>query len=145
MIQTLFLQGTDGRIGRLAFIGYAVLLAFVGAVFEIGLSILVFGIDAVVNSDADITQFRPESAAQKAVMALYAAYVLVFLYCNLNLTAKRFRDIGLPGWTAAFGFAVAGGVVFLLVSATAGLAFITLVALSLLVIPGNVFSKEPAD
>ena len=134
----------DGRIGRLAYLGYSVLLAVVGAVFEIGLSILMLGVDAVVNNDADISQLRPESAAEWVAMACYAAYALAFLYFGLNLTAKRFRDMGLPGWKATLGTAAISGVIFLTVAAVAAVAVIVIVSICLLVIPGNAFSKEPA-
>ena len=68
---------------------------------------------------------------------LYLPVAVVLLAGLLNILTKRWRDIGLPGWLATLLFLVSCAVLGILTPGYVTAAFLVVIALMLLVMPGR--------
>ena len=109
MLTDYFGEITTGKLRRLRFVGLWVLLmvAFLAFGLLIGASIGVA--EHLIGGDLAIAQnILRKNLALPAILVVIAA-ALVFLFANLNLIAKRARDVGLPGWVTAIVIAGLSG------------------------------------
>ena len=93
MKEVFFGEWRDGRLKRLQFFGYSILLIVVSVAVVMGGIMLAGGFESVMSNDSNLF-------AGMGVVMMVALFVFIFamLAANLNITAKRFRDMGLPGW-----------------------------------------------
>ena len=91
MLKDWFGECGSGRIGRVGFLLHGLLLAaaFLALAFGLGIA---FGL--------------------RNVLAVFLPLSALLGFAGLNLAAKRWRSIGLPGWPVSLGLAV--GLVLLL-------------------------------
>jgi uncharacterized membrane protein YhaH (DUF805 family) len=66
----------------------------------------------------------------------------VLFFAGANLTAKRIRDIGLPGWWSVLAIALLVGLVSGAVSEQAGSVIQLAIWLALVLVPTNVLAKR---
>ena len=90
-VTLLFWDWRAGRIGRLTY------LAAAGAVWAV-----LWGTAWLVMAPTLAEAMVPANAAPTFPMA-GGALSLLALAASINLAAKRFRDIGLPGWLSVLG------------------------------------------
>lgn len=134
MLTDYFGAITTGKLKRLRFVGLWVLLiiAFIGFALLIGVSIGVA--EYMIGGDLTAAQnILREKLALPAILGVIAA-AITFLFTNLNIIAKRARDVGLPGWiTAIVIAALSGGATQMMEnSSSGGIGGILLVVLALL-------------
>lgn len=98
MFKTLFGDVRKGRVGRLAFLGWSALLTAISVAIVLGIG---FGAGIAENlfaADAAEAQAQIAERLGLPALLLFAIAFGAIFFADLNLTAKRFRDIGLPGW-----------------------------------------------
>jgi len=144
-MHVLFLDVSNGRIGRLSFLGHSLLLMLLFLI--VGLAIAVaFGVTGhMLNADLHAASTTVMAAAGVPFIILMVALIVAFLFASLNLTAKRVRDIGLPGWSVTIGYVIAVGLIAQLWSQNATHTLDTLAFLALLLVPGGMVGQRVPD
>lgn len=97
MVSVLFGQLQHGRLGRLDFLGYTVLLAFITVLLGLSVGMAIGVGEQLIAGDP-----RQAHALVREVLGAPQAFILMvlgaaLLFAHFNITAKRLRDIGLPG------------------------------------------------
>jgi uncharacterized membrane protein YhaH (DUF805 family) len=141
MLRALFGSVTDGKLARLPFLGYWVLLAAAVVVVLLGIGAAIGVAEQMVGGDLHSAQVKLGETLGIPGLLLISVIFAVLLFAGANLKAKRIRDIGLPGWWTLLAILVVDLCVSL-ISQQAAQAFSSLVILALLLIPGNAFSGK---
>ena len=154
MLRTYFGGLTSGRLARLPFLGFWVLLLVLLLLYGLGIA---FGIGVV--EPLVFEGFEGFEGAQVyllanfglTVLAALGLFCLAFGFAKLNLIAKRIRDMGLPGWfmllvlaltSASLGYALPpGGSPTDLGNLVNG-GFYGILLLALLLIPSGLFVRQ---
>lgn len=155
MLQAYLGGLTGGRLGRLPFLGLWLLLWVLFALYGLGIA---FGIGVVeplvfegagAARDRLLGHFGPRLGP--GILAALGLFVLLFVFAQLNLLAKRIRDMGLPGWPVLLLLVLAAGALAYVLPPGGTLArpedqangaFNGFVALALLLIPGGFFTRR---
>ncbi|WP_295387241.1 DUF805 domain-containing protein [uncultured Thiodictyon sp.] len=146
MLHAFFGGLTQGRLTRLPFLGFWVLLWLLVALYGTGIA---FGIGV-----AEPLIFDGPGAARDwlaghfgpPVLVLLGLCGLLFVLAQLNLLAKRIRDMGLPGWSVLLVIALlAAALRYTLPPGGGPLDPEThgLLLLALLLIPSGLFTRRP--
>lgn len=100
MLKVYFGEWGNGRLKRLPYLGYYVLLMFLfiavmfAAIFTVGASEKFIGGDLVAAQ-----QLLTDRFGMLAIVG-FAALMITVLFAQVNILAKRIRDMGLPAlWT----------------------------------------------
>ena len=142
MLRFLFGEITDGRLARLPFLGYWILLALTVAAVVIGVGAGIGVSERLIGGDLQTAQATLRDALGVPVLILISLVFAVLVFVGANLKAKRIRDIGLPGWWTLLGIVIVGVIVSLAVSPQAAQGFSSLVLIALLLIPGNAIGRK---
>jgi uncharacterized membrane protein YhaH (DUF805 family) len=143
MVSSLFGHITAGKIPRARYALYSLLLGLsvvfilLGGIFAMGLNEQLLNEPWYPAADASRLAQLPLS-----FFVLMLVMGLAYLFGQLNLAAKRCRDMGLPGWWAVLTLILFQSVV----SATAGdivsASLNTLIWLALALIPSHAFAAK---
>jgi uncharacterized membrane protein YhaH (DUF805 family) len=98
MLNTYFGDVTSGRLQRLPFLGYFILLQIVILAIAIGIGVGLGVAENLVGGDLQQAQEMLRTRFGIPVMIMLAILFGTLLFAMLNLEAKRIRDMGLPGW-----------------------------------------------
>jgi uncharacterized membrane protein YhaH (DUF805 family) len=93
-----FGEWTDGRLKRLQYFGYYVLLMFLVMLMVVG-SLLLVGMTPETmqrGMDAMATLFV-DRLGWVVILSIFVVMIIIFA-AQLNIMAKRIRDMGLPAW-----------------------------------------------
>ena len=145
MIKALFGEVKTGRLMRLQYLGYSVLLSLL--MFGFGLAVVMaIGVgEHIAGGDLQQVQDQIREQLTLPAMLVMAVVMPLFLFIGLNIMAKRIRDIGLPGWWTVLAIFIVSGVVSYLVSDNAGSIVNTLAWVAVVLVPGNALAKGTAD
>ncbi|HDL7751562.1 TPA: DUF805 domain-containing protein [Yersinia enterocolitica] len=134
LLADLFFGFRDGRLGRIRF--------FVCYVFTLLLPLLfVFYTFMSVISTRNI----PSQSTISMLLAISGVFgILIVLYVSANIEAKRFRDMGLPGWSMFIMHGLIGVMIQVLDDYLCILAFVIylLIFLCLFFLPTSFFNSE---
>jgi uncharacterized membrane protein YhaH (DUF805 family) len=142
MFKDYFSEVSNGRLTSIPFlIRWLVLLAVFFALF-IGLGAAIGLTERIVGGDIEALRQRLTSNLGGPVAILLLIAFLVFAFANLNIIAKRARDVGLPGWLTAIVIgALSGGATQVTgQAATGGLGLVLLLILAFL--PTNMMRQK---
>jgi len=154
MFRAYFGDLRAGRLARLPFLGFLLLLSVLFVLYGLGIAFGIGLAEHLIRADrvpapADLWQQLDVTA-----LALLGPLVLVFGFAKANLLAKRIRDMGLPGWrtllviaiaAAGLGYAMHASGVPLRESYPIHGAISGLLSLGLLLIPSGLFRPRPAS
>lgn len=142
MFKTLFGDPTTGCLARLPYLGYWILLGLLGVVIAIGIGASIGAAENMVGGDIQQAQAQLREHLGLPAVLLVFAFAMLLLFGNLNLMAKRLRDMGLPGWWVVLGFVVLSALISGGISerASGGLYFLFWIAL--LLIPTDMFTRK---
>ena len=145
MIKALFGEVKTGRLMRLQYLGYSVLLSLL--MFGFGLAVVMaIGVgEHIAGGDLQQVQDQLREQLTLPVMLVMAVVMPLFLFIGVNIMAKRIRDIGLPGWWTVLAIFIVSGVVSYMVSDNAGSIVNTLAWVAAVLVPGNVLAKGTSD
>lgn len=128
IVKLLFWEGRTGRVGRLAFVGCS------AAIWA-----LLYGVGLLMPGP--ITDEELLSPNELHIIAIAVLGVLS-LIVTLNLAAKRFRDMGAPGWWALLGVTLLNTVLIFTVPGLAYPWFGFIVLALLALAPTDVVSRR---
>ncbi len=140
MMKTLFGEVLTGRLGRLPFLGGSVLLAVVTVAIGVGIG-LAAGV-AENMAGGDVGEAQAQIAERLGLPSLVLSGIVfgaVFL-ADLNLTAKRFRDIGLRGWWMVLAVVLLSMAISWALTPEAASGFHLVVFVALCLVPAGVFA-----
>lgn len=98
MLSTYFGDVTSGRLQRLPFIGYIVLLYVLFIVLMLAGAASLGIAENLAGGDLTQTQQMLAEKFGLPAMIIVGIVVAAVFFASLNLEAKRIRDMGLPGW-----------------------------------------------
>ena len=151
MFNTYFGSVTSGRLLRLPFVGYIILLNVVFIALMLG-GAASLGV-AENMAGGDLTQAQQMLSEKFGIPAMIIIAIVIFgvFFATLNLKAKRIRDMGLPGWKTLLAVWAALIVIAIIVSMVFGAntgtteqitSIVSSIAiLALIFIPSNTFNK----
>ena len=156
MLKVLFGDVKGGRLARLPYLGYLVLLAVIGMAIVFGGIVIVGGIERMMGGDIQQTQEMLIQNFGIPGLVLIVAVALLLGFANLNIAAKRIRDMGLPGWWTMLGIVIVSMVVAVIfpgetivqngqttLQASLPSSILDLVVFAfLLLVPGNMFASK---
>ena len=141
MLKGLFGETSNGRLTRLPYLGYLVLLAALSLGFAIAVGLMIGAGEQLIGGDLQQAQAKLAEWSTLPFMVVFGLVVAVFVFAGANIMAKRIRDIGLPGWWSVLAIVVLTGVVSVAISAQASNGLYLLITLALLLIPTDAFAK----
>ncbi len=97
-----FGQWKEGKLKRLAYFGYDVLLMVMAFAVIMGVIMFFGGLESSMGSS-----FDEMFAGMGIVTVLFVfIFLILLLVANLNIMAKRIRDMGLPAWGTVIGIII---------------------------------------
>ncbi len=106
MLKVLFGDVKGGRLARLPYLGYIVLLVVISMAIVFGAIVAVGGFERMMDGDIQQTQAMLMQNYGILGMILTMVVGLLLGFANINIAAKRIRDMGLPGWWTVLGIFV---------------------------------------
>ena len=105
MWEIFFGRVQTGRLARLQYLGYSILLNLVLFAIMLGGIMLVGGTERLSGDPAAMQAWFAEHLGIAGMFVIMVIF-FVFMFASLNMTAKRLRDMGLPGWLGVLGIFV---------------------------------------
>ena len=144
MFRTLFGELHEGRIARLPYLGYSLLTTVLAGLGWLGLALLLGDITALVSENSAALEVFMHDVAGKPLILLMVGFGLAISFAHANLTAKRYRDMGLGGWSTLISISLALALgAWVIGPILAGCAQ-GLVYLGLALLPSGCFGRPPA-
>jgi uncharacterized membrane protein YhaH (DUF805 family) len=150
MLNTYFGNVTSGRLLRLSFVGYFILLQVIMIALGLGIGASVGVAENLVGGDIQDAQTLLREKFGIPVIIGMAIVFGLFFFAFLNLKAKRIRDMGLPGWWTLLAVLVIAIIISVIVNIVSGLdpetsqrvstVISAIVFLALVFIPSDTFS-----
>ena len=135
----------DERLGRLGYLAYWLLLA----AFLITVGLLIgFGVGIADNpSGGDIQEAQPQPRDPIGGVFVFAIWAagLTALFAELNISAKRVRHIGLPGWPVTLAMFVVIVLAAVSISQKLGFGVAFLAWLALVLAPGGLAGQSLSE
>jgi uncharacterized membrane protein YhaH (DUF805 family) len=144
MFKTLFGDVQTGRLLRLPYLGYSLLLSVLMIVIGLGLAFAAGVGEHLIAGDLEAAQAHMSENFNLTVVLLFIVVSVLFLFAGCNIMAKRLRDIGLPGWWMVLAIIILTGAVSVMVSDEASNILQTVIWIVLLLVPGNSLTN-PTD
>lgn len=142
MINAFFLDIRNGKLTRLPFFGYSVLLNVLGLVFIFGIIAAIAGTETVMGGDLSEAQAVLRKTFTGPLIIVLIVFFVTAVFATLNMAAKRIRDIGLPGWLTVLALAAILIAFSLLAPGKASQSFGFISWIILLLIPSGMMKKE---
>lgn len=141
MIKALFGDIVSGRLARLPFLGHTLLLAALFIGFALSIGLLIGAGEQLIGGDLQQAQAKLAEWLSLPFMVVFGLAVALIAFAGANLEAKRFRDIGLPGWWSVLAVVVLMAIASVAVSPQASNALHWLIILALVLIPADSLAK----
>lgn len=95
MLKVFFGEWKSGRVQRLAYLGYYLLSMFLIVVFAMGIG---FVMGFLSHSDMNMRSLEglTNSSSGIAIAVIFIVFLFAIFAAQLNILAKRIRDMGLP-------------------------------------------------
>lgn len=140
MFRVFFGDIAKGRLLRLPYLGYAILLPLLVLLLFFGFAVLLGLTDKIMGGDVQAMQ--DIIASQVSVLAFFFLIPLMCMvvFAHFNIMAKRIRDMGLPGWWGILGITIFEIFMSIFVNEEIGGYLNFIVWLCLVLIPGNFFN-----
>ncbi len=141
MIKTFFGDIKSGRLQRLPYLGYSVLVAILFFLVMFAIVATIAGAEKIIGGNLQAAQQILRENFSGIFLIFVALFVFVLGFVSANIAAKRFRDMGLPGWWAVAVVVVLSGLISAVISQNIGNAISGASFLILLFVPSNTFGK----
>lgn len=138
MLKVLFRDIMNGHLTRLSYFGYSLLLVLLVVVLGIAFALTMLIIGNLIIGDNH--QGQDMLRQWLSLPGFITIGLCVFGWSNI--TAKRIRDTGLPGWWTLLAITILQSTLFFTVSVPASSSLQTLFEVALLSIPTNAFIKN---
>ena len=144
MFKALFGDIQTGRLLRLPYLGYSILISVLMIVFGLALAFAAGVGEYLIAGDMEAAQLHMSENFSIVSVLLFIVVSVLFLFAGCNIMAKRLRDIGLPGWWMVLAIVVVTGAVAVMVSDEASNILQTVIWIVLLLVPSNSLTS-PTD
>ncbi len=133
MFADYFTGLSDGRLRSGPFIIRWLILLAVFFGIAIGIGAAIGGIERIMGGSVAALRTILAENLGGPVAVLVLLMILVFVFAHLNITAKRARDVGLPGWLTAIVIgALSGGATQIAADGMGGLGLLLVIILAFL-------------
>jgi uncharacterized membrane protein YhaH (DUF805 family) len=134
-----------GRLQRLPFLGWHLLVTLIAALLAFGIGAAIGAAERMAGGEPLETEVALAESLGTIGMLTIAALFALLLLGQLNLMAKRVRDMGLPAaWLIVLGWLVLSGLLSSAGGAALGGLLSLLVLLALLFVPTGAFGEGGA-
>ena len=141
MIKVLLGEVKNGRLVRLPYLGYSLLLVLLVTVFVAAVVMAIGAGEHLIGGDLEQAQNKLRAWFTLPFFIVFVLFFGLIIFAGLNVTAKRIRDIGFSGWLGVLVIVLVTGVVSVVISEEASSGLHTLIWIALLLIPTNAFAK----
>lgn len=131
-----------GRLQRLQYLGYLLLLAALMFGFMIVLVLTIGAGEHLVGGDLQQAQDKLRAWFGLPATIIVALVGLAILVAKLNIMAKRIRDMGLAGWWLALVLVLAAGGTSVATSEETGSVAFGIFTILLLLVPSDTFGNN---
>ena len=142
MTKALLGEVKTGRLMRLQYLGYSLLLSLLMFGFGLATVLAIGAGEHIIGGDLQQAQDKLREMFTLPLMIVFAVVIPLSVFIAANIMAKRIRDIGLPGWWTLLVIIVLESVASYAVSNEIGSGLHTLVLIVLLLIPSDTFKKQ---
>lgn len=142
MFKIYFGEFSDGRLLRLPYLGYIILLIVLWIGFIIATVVAIGAAEHLMSGNLAEAQAVIMNSLGIPYLIILGLVLLALFVASFNMMAKRARDTGLPGWVFVVGVMIVIWLVSFFVSDKAGSGLSSIVGLALLLIPSNTFGKN---
>ena len=142
MTKALLGEVKTGRLMRLQYLGYSLLLSLLMFGFGLATVLAIGAGEHIIGGDLQQAQDKLREMFTLPLMIVFAVVIPLSVFIAANIMAKRIRDIGLPGWWTLLVIIVLESVASYAVSNEIGSGLHTLVWIVLLLIPSDTFKKQ---
>lgn len=142
MLNVYFGEFTTGRLKRLQFLGYALLLAALMLGFVFAVVLAIGAGEHVMGGDLQQAQDKLRDMFGIPATIVVVLFGLAVFIAKLNIMAKRIRDMGLSGWWIVLALLLVSGGVSAGASEQTGSAVYGVFTILLLLIPSDTFGKK---
>ncbi|MCG6940717.1 MAG: hypothetical protein LJE69_05650 [Thiohalocapsa sp.] len=142
MFRALWGDIQNGRLERLPFLGWYLLVSLLALLLAFGIGAVIGAAERMAGGDPVAHQLSlADSLGTTGVLAVAVVFALL-LMAQLNLMAKRARDMGLPvPWLLVLGWLLLSGLVSSGGGAALGGLLSLVVLLALLFVPTGAFGR----
>jgi uncharacterized membrane protein YhaH (DUF805 family) len=137
VLKTLFGDVHNGRLKRLQYVGYSLLLSLLMIGFGFAVVAAIGLGEDFIGGDLQQVQDMLRERLTLPYMIVFAVATLLFMFTGANIMSKRIRDIGLPGWWSVLALLVLFTALSYAVSDQISSILQSLVWLLLSLIPGD--------
>ncbi len=106
MLKVYFGQWRDGRLKRLPYLGYYVLLIFLMMLLIGGVIMAAGAAESMMGMDVAAVQAMLIAKFGMVMIFAVSLFMIAMGVANVNIMAKRIRDMGLPAWWTILGIIV---------------------------------------
>lgn len=142
MFRALFKDVTNGRMARLSYLGYSILLLLLLMAYLLIVVLAIGAGEHIIGGDLQQAQDQLRGMFTMPFLIVTGIVMALLMFAGLNIMAKRIRDIGLPGWWIVLALILLGMLLSYFVSQQAGSGMHTLIWILLVLIPGKSFGKQ---
>jgi len=142
MLNALFGDIKTGRLMRLQYLGYSLVLFLLFFVFIMLIVLAIGAGEHIIGGDLHQAQEQLREWFTLPFMLVFGIFILLLSFIGFNLMAKRIRDIGLPGWWSVLALVLLEAVISYLISQQTSSALHSLIWFFLVLIPSNALAKK---
>ncbi|MBK1722630.1 DUF805 domain-containing protein [Thiocystis violacea] len=143
MLKPLYGELTTGRLKRLPYLGYYILVSALILLVGFGIGASVGLAERMQGGEVADAQALLQDKLGLAGLLLIAVVFGVLFFAHLNLAAKRIRDIGLPGWWILLSIAALGVFASIVGGSQLASGINLLILFSVFMLPSDAFGKVP--
>jgi uncharacterized membrane protein YhaH (DUF805 family) len=141
MFKIFFGEIKTGRLQRLAFLGYSLLIQLLVIGFVIAIIVVIGASEQLIGGDLQQAQDMLRAWFSVPFIIVFGIGMALFGFAGFNLMAKRIRDTGLPGWWTLLAILVVEIIVSIIISQETSANVHIFLTIVLLLIPADTFSK----
>jgi len=138
LLLILFGNLKEGRLDR----GNSVLATVLAAFALLCIMLALGSVTGLVSSSPGVVEGFLRESMKGPGFFILTILGLAFVFVHSNLSAKRYRDMGLKGWQTLLGVSLIMSLVSLILGPTISGIIQALVFLGLVLIPANAFSAR---
>lgn len=138
----LFGELNDGRLDRGKYLAYSVLATVLAAFAMLCIMLALGSVAGLVSGSTGAVEVIMRDGLTGPGGFILLLLGIAFLFVHSNLSAKRYRDMGLKGWQTLLGVSLLLSLASLILGPTISGILQALVFLGLVLIPANTFSAS---
>lgn len=145
MIKILFGEIKTGRLKRFAFLAYSLILQLIVFGTFLAIVVAIGAGEHLIGGDLRQAQEILREWFSAPFFFIFGLFMTLIGFAGLNLTVKRIRDTGLPGWWVLVAIFIVEIIVAIFMTQKTSANLHILLTIILLFIPSNTFIKKDAD